>query len=110
MIQAGTNARPDVFFGSVYRPTAGFNYGIELPDEITAISLRNLDLASTTVESRIANSVEWWTYVNEWNLVASVSTLPYFDGFAARDHRIHAVHEHGSGVRRSGDRCHERVT
>lgn len=77
MIQAGTNARPDVFFGSVYRPTAGFNYGIELPDEITEISLRNLDLASTTVESRIANSVEWWAYVNEWNLVASVSTLPY---------------------------------
>jgi ABC-type transport system substrate-binding protein len=77
MIQAGTNARPDVFFGSVYRPTAGFNYGIELPDDITAISVRNLDLASTTVETRIANSVEWWTYVNNWNLVASVSTLPY---------------------------------
>ncbi len=76
MIQAGTNARPDVFFGSVYRPTAGFNYGIELPNEITEISLRNLDLASTTVESRIANSVEWWSYVNNWNLVASVSTLP----------------------------------
>ena len=76
MIQAGTNARPDVFFGSVYRPSGGFNYGIELPNDITAISERNLDLASTTLESRIANSVEWWSYVNEWNLVASVSTLP----------------------------------
>lgn len=76
MIQAGTNAPPDAFFGSVYRPSGGFNYGIELPDDITAISVRNLDLASTTFEERVANTVEWWSYVNEWNLVASVSTLP----------------------------------
>ena len=76
MIQAGTNNPPDSFFGSVYRPSGGFNYGIELPDEITAISVRNLDLGSTTFEERVQNSVEWWSYVNEWNLVASVSTLP----------------------------------
>ena len=76
MIQAGTNAAPDAFFGSVYRPSGGFNYGIELPDDITAISVRNLDLGATTFEERVANTVEWWSYVNEWNLVASVSTLP----------------------------------
>ena len=76
MIQAGTNAAPDAFFGSVYRPSGGFNYGIELPDDITAISVRNLDLGATTFEERVANTIEWWSYVNNWNLVASVSTLP----------------------------------
>ena len=76
MIQSGTNAAPDAFFSSVYRPSGGFNYGIELPNEITAISERNLDLAATTFEERVQNTVEWWTYVNNWNLVASVSTLP----------------------------------
>ena len=76
MIQAGTNAAPDAFFGSVYRPSGGFNYGIELPDDITAISVRNLDLGATTFEERVANTIEWWSYVNDWNLVASVSTLP----------------------------------
>ena len=76
MIQAGTNAPPDNFFGVVYRPSGGFNYGIELPDEITAISAKNQDLKSTTFEERVQNSIDWWKYVNQWNLVASVSTLP----------------------------------
>ncbi len=76
MIQAGTNAVPDAFFSGAYRPSSGFNYGIELPNEITAISARNLDLAATTYEERVMNTVEWWSYLNNWNLVASVSTLP----------------------------------
>ncbi|MXX93853.1 MAG: hypothetical protein F4Y63_10525 [Chloroflexi bacterium] len=76
MIQAGTNAVPDAFFSGAYRPSSGFNYGIELPNEITAISERNLDLAATTYEERVQNTIEWWSYVNNWNLVASVSTLP----------------------------------
>lgn len=76
MIQAGTNAVPDAFFSGAYRPSSGFNYGIELPNDITAISARNLDLAATTYEERIQNTIEWWSYINNWNLVASVSTLP----------------------------------
>ncbi len=76
MIQAGTNAVPDAFFSGAYRPSSGFNYGIELPNDITAISARNLDLAATTYEERVQNTIEWWSYINNWNLVASVSTLP----------------------------------
>ncbi|MYF79676.1 MAG: hypothetical protein F4180_07455, partial [Chloroflexi bacterium] len=76
MIQAGTNAVPDAFFSGAYRPSSGFNYGIELPNEITAISERNLDLAATTYVEGVQNTIEWWSYVNNWNLVASVSTLP----------------------------------
>ena len=77
MIQAGTNSAPDQFgAASVFRPSAGFNYGIEVPNEISEIAERNLDLAATTFAQRAENNAEWWAYLNEWNLVASVSTLP----------------------------------
>ena len=77
MIQSGTNATPEQFSAaSVFRPSAGFNYGIEVPNEISEIAEQNLDLAATTSAQRIENNAEWWAYLNEWNLVASVSTLP----------------------------------
>ena len=77
MIQSGTNASPDAFSAaSVFRPSGGFNYGIEVPNEISEIAEKNQDVASTTFDQRVQNNVDWWTYVNDWNLVASVSTLP----------------------------------
>ncbi len=77
MIQAGTNSAPGQFgAASVFRPSGGFNYGIEVPNEISEIAERNQDLAATTEAQRAANNAEWWAYLNEWNLVASVSTLP----------------------------------
>ncbi|NQW15953.1 MAG: ABC transporter substrate-binding protein [Chloroflexi bacterium] len=77
MIQSGTNSAPDQFgAASVFRPSAGFNYGIEVPNEISEIAEANQDLANTTFEKRAQNNADWWAYLNEWNLVASVSTLP----------------------------------
>ena len=77
MIQAGTNSPPDAFGAAgVFRPSGGFNYGIEVPNEISEIAEQNLDLAATTYDQRVQNNVDWWTYLNKWNLVASVSTLP----------------------------------
>ena len=77
MIQAGTNSNPDAFgAASVFRPSGGFNYGIEVPNEISEIAEQNLDLKATTYDQRVQNNADWWAYLNEWNLVASVSTLP----------------------------------
>jgi ABC-type transport system substrate-binding protein len=76
MIQSGTNALPDANHGASFRPNAGFNYGIEVPNAITAISERNLDLSTTTLEQRIQNTKDWYTYVDQWHLVVGVSTLP----------------------------------
>ena len=77
MIQSGTNSPPDGFgAASVFRPSGGFNYGIEVPNNISEIAEQNLDLAATTSSQRAQNNKDWWTYLNEWNLVASVSTLP----------------------------------
>jgi ABC-type transport system substrate-binding protein len=77
MIQAGTNSNPDAFgAASVFRPSGGFNYGIEVPNAISEIAEANLDSGATTYDQRVKNNAEWWAYLNEWNLVASVSTLP----------------------------------
>jgi len=76
MIQVGTNGQPDVDYGANWRPSPGFNLAVEVPNEITAISARNLDLVSTTREQRIANTKEWHSYVHKWALSAPVSTLP----------------------------------
>lgn len=77
MIQAGTNSPPDAFgAASVFRPSGGFNYGIEVPNNISEIAEANLDLAKTTFDQRVQNTIDWWSYLNKWNLVASVSTLP----------------------------------
>ncbi len=47
-----------------------------MPNEISEIAEQNLDLAATTYDQRVQNNAEWWAYLNKWNLVASVSTLP----------------------------------
>ena len=77
MIQSGTNSNPDDFGAAgVFRPSGGFNYGIEVPNEISEIAERNLDLAATSYDDRVKNNADWWAYLNKWNLAASVSTLP----------------------------------
>ena len=77
MIQAGTNSNPDAFgAASVFRPSGGFNYGIEVPNAVSEIAEANLDSAATTYDQRVKNNADWWSYLNENNLVASVSTLP----------------------------------
>jgi len=77
MIQAGTNSNPDAWgAASVFRPSGGFNYGIELPNAISEIAEANQDSGATSYDQRVKNNADWWSYVNENNLVASVSTLP----------------------------------
>jgi ABC-type transport system substrate-binding protein len=77
MIQAGTNSNPDAFgAASVFRPSGGFNYGIEVPNAVSEIAEANLDSGATTYDQRVKNNADWWSYLNENNLVASVSTLP----------------------------------
>jgi hypothetical protein len=77
MIQVGTNQQPDGQSPAANaRPSPGFSLAIEVPNEITDIGFRNLDLAKTTSEQRAANNKEWQAYMTKWTLFAAVSTLP----------------------------------
>jgi hypothetical protein len=77
MIQQATGLRPDGVPGQGWRPSGGFNMGVELPNEITLIQAENLDVAGTTYEQRVANVQAWNDYViTEWYLAVPVTSLP----------------------------------
>jgi ABC-type transport system substrate-binding protein len=76
MIQVGTNGQPDENHAANYRPSPGFNLAVEVPIAVSDVSFRNLNLAATTRDQRIANTKEFQAYITKWALAAPVSTLP----------------------------------
>ena len=75
MIQNGTNALPDQI-NTGWRPSGGWNFGVEVPNAVQAAQEVALDSAATTYEQRVEINKTWGIYVADNNLYAAVSTKP----------------------------------
>jgi len=76
MIHTGTAALPDAWNTPNYQPTAGFNYGVELPNEVFEAGDKNRDITSTTYDQRVKINQDFQDYLTKWSLTAPVTTLP----------------------------------
>ena len=75
MIQNGTNALPDQI-NTGWRPSGGWNFGVEVPNAVQAAQEVALDSSATTYDQRVEINKTWGIYVADNNLYASVSTKP----------------------------------
>ncbi len=78
MIHTGTGQTLDGagIFACCFKPTGGFNFGIEVPDEIWQMAEMNNDIVNTTREERIARNIEIQNFFsNNW-LTAPIAQLP----------------------------------
>ena len=57
-------------------PSAGYNEGMEWPDEIYKKALENLDLKNTTYEQRVQNNIDLQDWFSHWMLVSPYTVLP----------------------------------
>lgn len=57
-------------------PSAGYNEGMEWPDEIYKKALENLDIKNTTYEQRVQNNIELQDWFSHWMLVSPYTVLP----------------------------------
>ena len=78
MIHTGTGQPIDAagVFACCFRATSGFNFGLEVEDEIWKLAQKNLDIEGTTREERIANNQMIQDYFSKWWLTAPISQLP----------------------------------
>ena len=78
MIHTGTGQPIDAagVFACCFRATSGFNFGLEVEDEIWKLAQKNLDVDGTTREERIANNQMVQDYFSKWWLTAPISQLP----------------------------------
>ena len=57
-------------------PSAGYNEGMEWPDEIYMKANENLDIKNTTYEQRVQNNIEIQDWFTHWMLVSPYTVLP----------------------------------
>ena len=78
MIHTGTGQTLDTagIFACCFKPTGGFNFGIELPDEIWMMAEANNDIVNTTREERIARNIEIQNFFSDNWLTAPIAQLP----------------------------------
>ena len=76
MIHTGTAALPDAWQTANYQPTAGFNYGLELPNAVFEAGDQNKDITKTTYEQRVKINQEFQDYLTKWFLTSPITTLP----------------------------------
>jgi len=76
MIHVGTGQALDAHNMCCMKPSSGFNYGIELPDEIWKMADQNAAVSKTTYEQRVANNVALEEYLSKWRLTAPIAQLP----------------------------------
>ena len=76
MIHVGTGAQLDAHNMCCMKPTSGFNYGIEVPDEIWKMADQNAAVSKTTYVQRVDNNVALEEYLSKWRLTAPIAQLP----------------------------------
>jgi peptide/nickel transport system substrate-binding protein len=78
MIHSGTGQKLHAagVFHCCHKPTGGFSFGIEIPDEIWQIAALNNDITKTTEEERIANNQKIQDFFSSNFLTAPVAGLP----------------------------------
>ena len=57
-------------------PSAGYNEGLEWPDEIYKKALSNLDIEGTTYDQRVQTNIEIQDWFTHWMLVSPYTVLP----------------------------------
>jgi len=78
MIHTGTGQTLDAagIFHCCMKPTGGFSFGIELPDDMWKLAAKNNDITSTTPEERIANNQIIQDFMSSNWLTAPIAGLP----------------------------------